>query len=158
MDIRASNSRRELFVRTWPRRITRRGHRMTKLKTSPDQRIIEFPALGTATSVIGPESGLVRHSTPLKQGSVSPAVQIADLPLMCEVVLSGSYRKDFQHLKRTYEEFRDIGCNILSPTSVSAVREEDGFVYMEGEETDTPERIEERHLSAIQRASLVALP
>lgn len=75
----------------------------------------------------------------------------------CELVISGSYRKDFEALKRTYEEFRDLGCDVLSPSSVTITSEEDGFVYMKGEETETPATIEERHLNAIQKASFVWL-
>ena len=74
-----------------------------------------------------------------------------------DVVISGSYRKQFEALQQTYEQFRDMGCTILSPSSVSIVHEDDGFVYMRGEETETPESIEERHLDAIQRANFVWL-
>ncbi len=75
----------------------------------------------------------------------------------CDVVISGSYRKDFESLRNAFEEFRDLGCKILSPSNVSIVSEEDGFVYMKGEETETPENIEDRHLSAIQKANFVWL-
>jgi NTP pyrophosphatase (non-canonical NTP hydrolase) len=74
-----------------------------------------------------------------------------------DVVLSGSYRKDFQALKATYEELLDLGCSVLSPSSVNAVSEIDGFVYMKGEEAQAPDQIESRHLDAIQRAQFVWL-
>ncbi len=50
-----------------------------------------------------------------------------------------------------------MGCTILSPSNVSAVREDDGFVYMEGEEKETPDKIEQMHLLAIQKANFVWL-
>ena len=43
------------------------------------------------------------------------------------------------------------------PSNVSIVSEHDGFVYMQGEETETPENIEDRHLAAIQKANFVWL-
>lgn len=86
------------------------------------------------------------------------AQQFPPLPTRnCELVISGSYRKDFEALKRTYEEFRDLGCEVLSPSNVTIVSEENGFVYMKGEETQTPTTIEERHLNAIQKANFVWL-
>jgi len=74
-----------------------------------------------------------------------------------EVVLSGSYRKDPEGLRRAFEELRDTGCEILSPISVDASKEIEGFVYMRGEEADLPTSIESRHLDAIERASFVWL-
>src|SRR5260370_7309963 len=56
-----------------------------------------------------------------------------------------------------YEELRDLGCQVLSPSNVIAVRETDGFVFMEGEESQLPDAIETRHLDAIQRANFVWL-
>ena len=73
------------------------------------------------------------------------------------MVLSGSYRKDFEGLKSTYEELLDLGCSILSPSNVNAVSEVDGFVYMKGEETQAPDFIESKHLDAIQRAQFMWL-
>jgi NTP pyrophosphatase (non-canonical NTP hydrolase) len=77
--------------------------------------------------------------------------------IACEVVLSGSYRKDFEQLRRTYEELKDLGCSVLSPSNVNAVSEVNGFVYMQGEETQAPEKIEQRHFNAIQNSRFVWL-
>jgi len=74
-----------------------------------------------------------------------------------EVVLSGSYRRDTEGLRRVYEELRDLGCTVLSPSRVDPAREADGFVYMKGEETETAEQIELKHLEAIQKAAMVWL-
>src|SRR6266480_1819356 len=76
-------------------------------------------------------------------------------PVGC--VISGTYRKDPEGLKRAFEELKDFGCNILSPANVAPAREVDGFVYMQGEETELPESIEVRHLSAIQHCHFVCL-
>jgi NTP pyrophosphatase (non-canonical NTP hydrolase) len=118
---------------------------MPKYKTSPDQNVLEFPGVA------------YQHGTYSCSPSVVPAIATPEPRLSLGVVLSGSYRKQFEALKETYEQFRDLGCTVLSPSSVSIVREEDGFAYMRGEETETPERIEERHIDAIQRASFVWL-
>lgn len=75
----------------------------------------------------------------------------------CHVVLSGSYRKDFEALRTTYHDLLDLGCQILSPSNMTAVRESDGFVFMKGEELQSPDAIEGRHLDAIQRATFVWL-
>jgi NTP pyrophosphatase (non-canonical NTP hydrolase) len=136
--------------------IIRHGSRMPKRRVSPDQNLLVFP---------GPEPGvdsgieLDRSGvwTPPITTSVVPAIAEREPEISCDVVLSGTYRKGFETLRRTYEEFRDLGCKVLSPSNVSIVREHDGFVYMEGEETETPENIEDRHLSAIQKANFVWL-
>jgi NTP pyrophosphatase (non-canonical NTP hydrolase) len=119
--------------------------------TSPDQNVLIFP--GPALAVEPEQSG--RSS--ISAVATAPAVAKATPKVSLEVVLSGTYRKQFETLKQTYEEFQDLGCVILSPSNVSIVREENGFVYMRGEETQTPENIEERHLEAIQKANFVWL-
>jgi NTP pyrophosphatase (non-canonical NTP hydrolase) len=79
-------------------------------------------------------------------------------PLLdCEVVLSGSFRRDVEGLRRIHEELRDHGCHILSPKQVAPSIELNGFVFMEGEETQTPESIELHHLEAIQNSTFVWL-
>lgn len=91
-----------------------------------------------------------------KNASSQPS-EFVTSPDQCQIVLSGSYRKDFASLRATYEEFLDRGCRILSPSNVTAVREADGFVYMKGEESQSPDVIEGRHLDAIQKANFVWL-
>ena len=75
----------------------------------------------------------------------------------CEVVLSGSFRRDVEGLRKIHEELMDFGCRVLSPTRVEPSREVDGFVFMKGEEIESPERIELKHLEAIQKAAFVWL-
>ncbi len=98
--------------------ITRRRSSMAKHNHSPDQGVITFPGPSALDSDQRLDS---RHQADARKTEIA-----------CEVVLSGSYRKAFEVLKGTYEQFHDLGCTVLSPTSISIVREEDGFVYMEG--------------------------
>jgi hypothetical protein len=74
-----------------------------------------------------------------------------------DVVISGTYRKDNEELRKTYEEFRDLGCRIISPISVRIASESQGFVFMEGEQSEPAENIELRHLNAIQQAQFMWL-
>lgn len=122
---------------------------MPKYKTSPGQ-IVLFPSGDTLVEEqpVRLVSPAAIHSDVQPKNSLSPR-----LP----VVLSGSYRKDFEGLRRAYEELLDLGCDILSPSNVLAVNEVDGFVYMKGEEVQNPDAIEARHLDSIQRSSFVWL-
>ncbi|ACO33776.1 MULTISPECIES: MazG nucleotide pyrophosphohydrolase domain-containing protein [Acidobacterium] len=126
---------------------------MSKRKNSEGQKLLFFPDAPLAQKP-DVETGSTMLARP--QSALQP---FRPLPssLNCELVISGTYRKDFETLKRTYEEFRDLGCDVLSPSSVTIVSEDDGFVYMKGEEQETPTRIEERHLSAIQKSNFVWL-
>jgi NTP pyrophosphatase (non-canonical NTP hydrolase) len=72
-------------------------------------------------------------------------------------VLSGSFRKDPGGLRSDFEELQDLGWEVLSPHRLDISREEDGFIYMVGEETSTPQAIESRHLQAIEEADFVWL-
>lgn len=119
---------------------------MPKYRTSPGQ-IVLFPSGSTLLEE--------EQSTSLQEAHKKETAE--SLPLHLPVVLSGSYRKDFEGLKRAYEELQDIGCKILSPSNVVAVNEIDGFVYMKGEEVQDPDAIEARHLDAIERSSFVWL-
>lgn len=71
------------------------------------------------------------------------------------VVLCGTYRKDPEALRRTFENLKDSGFQVLSPTNPYIETEEQGFVYMRHESMQTPDRIENKHLDAIQRADFV---
>lgn len=76
---------------------------------------------------------------------------------LCDVALSGSYRKDPLGLQLAYQELLDNGCRLLSPTSVEIAKELEGFVYMKGEESELPTVIESRHLDAIESSTFVWL-
>ena len=76
---------------------------------------------------------------------------------LCDVVLSGSFRRDVEGLRLVHQELQDLGCVVLSPRHVQPATEVDGFVFMKGEETETPNRIELRHLEAIEKAAFMWL-
>ncbi len=71
------------------------------------------------------------------------------------VVLCGTYRKDPEGLRRTFDHLKDLGFTILSPANAFVESEEHGFVYMRHETTQSPDKIENGHLDAIQRAHFV---
>lgn len=129
---------------------------MAKPKFNPNQNLIPFPdaeASERRRSEHGPRGSSVAEPI---FSAVAP--QITDAKAIpSQIVISGSYRKGVEALKRAYEEFKDLGYQILSPSNISIVSEIDGFVYMKGEETETPARIEDRHLEAIQRSNFVWL-
>jgi len=76
---------------------------------------------------------------------------------LCDVVLSGSFRRDVEGLRLIHQELQDLGCVVLSPRHVQPATELDGFVFMKGEEGETPTRIELRHLDAIEKAAFMWL-
>ncbi len=126
-------------------------------KTDHSAQIVLFP--GTPVEISNSQE---RTRTAVVSGSSARALDVgypAPMPelMQYQVVLSGSYRKDLEALKDTYEELLDLGCQVLSPSNVTAVRESDGFVFMKGEESQSPDDIEGRHLDAIQRANFVWL-
>ncbi len=129
---------------------------MPKKSHNPGQ-IVLFP--GAPGEANKPQDAT---GTDIMVGALAPAIDIRHTspvvePTLCQVVLSGSYRKDFESLKATYEELLDLGCRVLSPSNVTAVRETNGFVFMKGEESQSPDSIEGRHLDAIQKANFVWL-
>jgi NTP pyrophosphatase (non-canonical NTP hydrolase) len=87
----------------------------------------------------------------------SPAPAASSFPSEGSVVISGSFRKDIEGLKRLYERFTDLHCTVLSPTTVDVEKEVEGFVYMRGEEAQSPLQLERRHLDAIDQADFVWL-
>ena len=131
---------------------------MPRFKHSEGQKLLFFPdpenAAVAQVGGVGFEDSL---PSMVPSEADLPADQVSKPDTCCEVVISGTYRKDVEALRRAYEEFLDLGCNVLSPSSVSIVSEHDGFVYMKGEETEAPDRIEARHLNAIQKANFVWL-
>jgi len=150
------NRPRHLSAATVEPMIARHDLLMPKRRHAESQNLLFFPDLdGTVVEKEAYDAGGEQMST---SASVAILPEIAKSPgANCDVVISGSYRKDFESVQRIFEEFRDLGCKILSPSNVSIVGEQDGFVYMKGEETETPENIEDRHLSAIQKSNFVWL-
>lgn len=71
------------------------------------------------------------------------------------VVLCGTYGKDPEGLRRTFERLKDTGFSVLSPSNPFIETEDHGFVYMRRESMQTPHKIENKHLDAIQQADFV---
>jgi NTP pyrophosphatase (non-canonical NTP hydrolase) len=73
------------------------------------------------------------------------------------VAICGSFRRDLEALRREYQEFREMGCTVLSPADLDFVAEIDGFVLGKGDAGKSTAQIEELHLQAMQQADLVWL-
>jgi NTP pyrophosphatase (non-canonical NTP hydrolase) len=133
------------------------GEIMGKNASVNSGQILLFPSASPGTAPSSRQSGDWRR---LPSSGANLAVEsqpLSDpLPLL-RAVLSGSYRKDLAGLKSNYEELLDIGCRVLSPSNVTVVSESDGFVYMQGEEAESPDVIEGRHLDSIQQSDFVWL-
>ena len=130
---------------------------MPKRKDHSGQ-IVLFPGAPGESNQVRQDihGGITRYSGAEAAPSLPQTSPISPIE-QYQVVLSGSYRKDFQALRAVYEELLDLGCNVLSPSNVIPEREVDGFVFMKGEESQSPDAIEGRHLDAIQRANFVWL-
>ncbi|MGA2328162.1 MAG: MazG nucleotide pyrophosphohydrolase domain-containing protein [Bryobacteraceae bacterium] len=128
-------------------------------KKRPDgAQILLFPAdRDTALNEWNPPPSGVLPSASAGPEQHAPPVTLERPLAFCEAVISGTFRKDPDGLRLAYGELRDLGCRILSPRSTEIVRERDGFVYMGGEESDTPDAIELRHLESIERSQFVYL-
>jgi NTP pyrophosphatase (non-canonical NTP hydrolase) len=126
---------------------------MSKHHGSNDAQILLFPS-GEAVPVIEMEQlGASASWVPTERPSASRRQPKG----LCDVVLSGSFRRDVEGLRLVHQELQDLGCVILSPRNVQPATEVDGFVFMKGEETEAPNRIELRHLEAIERAGFMWL-
>jgi NTP pyrophosphatase (non-canonical NTP hydrolase)/nucleoside 2-deoxyribosyltransferase len=89
------------------------------------------------------------------RNSESAAEPEAILPRGSSVVLCGTFRKDQEGLRNTFEHLKDCGFSVLSPSNALVQSEKDGFVYMQDESGHLPEEIEGRHLDAILSADFV---
>src|SRR6266849_10496831 len=117
---------------------------LTRKKIRPNTaQILLFPT-GDVASPLDP---VFPSGQPLSNRSEAPILPPA---LEYDVVVSGSFRRDIEGLRRVHQELSDQGCIILSPRQVEPAHEVNGFVFMKGEESETPEDIELRHLESIQ--------
>jgi len=72
-------------------------------------------------------------------------------------VLCGSFRRDVDGLRSDFRLLVEMGCRVLSPTSLDWTAERDGFVFSAGEEAEDPRDIEQKHLTAMREAHFVWL-
>jgi NTP pyrophosphatase (non-canonical NTP hydrolase) len=121
---------------------------LMKRRQQDEAQILLFP--GSAS----PVSHSAVKTSPKKE---SPPVSRISQQRSGRAVLSGTFRKDLAGLREAFEELRDLGCEVLSPHRLEVAREENGFIYMVGEETSAPQAIEGRHLQAIEQADFVWL-
>ncbi len=68
------------------------------------------------------------------------------------VVISGSFRKHFEGIKKTIQEFEACGIEVLSPKPSAVINPEEEFVILETDESSDPKNLEEQHLEAIKKA------
>lgn len=161
VDKQCGNSQVRLTKKQLNHSIRGLGSSMPKHRLASNQHILVFPAPNSGVvpseSIHSSESEVIVSKSAISVSVPPSATAVQSGLAKCEVVISGTYRKAFEALRYLYEQFRDLGCTVLSPSNVTVVREEDGFVYMRGEETYSPEWIENRHLNAIQEANFVWL-
>lgn len=69
-----------------------------------------------------------------------------------KIVISGSFRKNFEGIQTTIKEFEELGFEVLSPAQADAVDKDAEFVLLTTDDTDDPGILEERHLNAIANA------
>jgi len=120
-------------------RISQAAEAMAKSNASASAQILLFPY------------GDVVEETPGKESKSKAAAP----PRGTSVVLCGTYRKDPEGLRRTFERLKDTGFSVLSPSNPFIEMENQGFVYMRHESMQTPHKIEDKHLDAIQHADFV---
>lgn len=130
--------------------------RKTKVEVKPLGTLLPFPGsenmFGDAvdsTSGAPQSNALTIYQSP-RPGAIGGIDEL-------DVVICGTFRKDVQGLRQSFEQLKDLGFNILSPSNVDIASEHEGFVYMRGEQKETPETLELRHLEAIERSRLIWL-
>jgi len=127
---------------------------MAKKTASNNVQILLFPS-GEPIPVLDIQSTNVQSSG--APATIGPPQSRHKAQMFCDVVLSGSFRKDVDGLRQIHQELQDQGCFVLSPQRVQPAVEIDGFMFMKGEESEVPSRIELRHLEAIEKATFVWL-
>lgn len=68
-----------------------------------------------------------------------------------KITISGSFRKHLKAVTQTILEFEKLGVSVLSPKFIKPKNPGAEFVLFEGEDTDNPRKLEDRHLNAIKQ-------
>jgi len=68
------------------------------------------------------------------------------------IVISGSFRKHFEGIQQSIQEFEKISVDVLSPKKSKVVNPEEEFAILESDDTADPKTLEQRHLDAIVKA------
>ncbi|MDA8055775.1 MAG: hypothetical protein M0Z77_09060 [Thermoplasmatales archaeon] len=74
-----------------------------------------------------------------------------------KVVVSASFKRDLERVKRDISLFHDLEAVVLSPTSASEDNMRDGFATLAGDPSVVPSITECRHLDAIAKSDLLWL-
>lgn len=69
-----------------------------------------------------------------------------------KITISGSFRKHLEEVVRTIAEFENSGAKVLSPKFIKPKNPGSEFVLFEGEDTDSPRKLEDGHLRAIRQS------
>lgn len=72
-------------------------------------------------------------------------------------VLCGTYKRDLDALRKTYDELVTNGCQVLSPHSLNFVSNEKGFQRTTHERRRSAEELERHHIFAIGEANFIWL-
>lgn len=73
------------------------------------------------------------------------------------VVISGSFRKYYEGISRTVQEFESLGIRVLSPRASKIINPGEEFAILESDDTSDPQALEQRHLDAIIAADALYL-
>lgn len=69
-----------------------------------------------------------------------------------KITISGSFRKHLKAVVQTIAEFEKLGILVLSPKFIKPKNPGAEFVLFEGEDTESPRKLEDRHLEAIRQS------
>ena len=101
-----------------------------------------------------PKSDRLLDSAPIQKNAM---VNSTSSSRSFRVVLSGSYHRRHDLLRRDHEALLECGFDVLSPSSIEFTTEKEGFLFTKQEEGRTPHDIELGHLDAIRRADFLWL-
>lgn len=73
------------------------------------------------------------------------------------IVVSGSFRRNFDSINETVSTFEALGINVLSPKASKVVNVGAEFAILETDDTNDPQTLEQRHLDAITAANALYL-
>ena len=73
------------------------------------------------------------------------------------IVISGSFRRHFDGIKKTVEFFELLGVNVISPKASKIINPGEEFAIIETDDTNDKQTLEQRHLDAITNADALYL-
>ena len=70
-------------------------------------------------------------------------------------VISGSFRKHYDDIRRTISDFEELGVEVLSPMKSSIINPNEAFTILETDTSNDPKKLEEDHLNAIRQCDFL---